>query len=251
MTIEEGRNFLRRLDKILPIYRNVEVVICPTMVALHPLSKEIKGEKVKLGVQNIHYADHGTFTGEVSAPMVKDIASYALVGHSDRRRKFHEDEDMIARKVAACLRNGLTPVLCVGEDLISRQNNEADIVIHDQVAAGLVMLTGEDIENVVIAYEPIWSISEGDGKGAFANPDIVAKAVKVIRRTIESLYGKKAAAALRIIYGGSSNPDDAGAYLSIPGIDGLLPGGASMNYHSFAAMVEIAHAKAKPNKHTK
>ena len=245
LSFGEASLFVHRLDKEMTNHKDVEVAIAPTMLALATLHRDIDQKKIKLAAQNVHYADHGTFTGEVSAAMVKDYVDYAIVGHSDRRQKFHESNDDIARKMAACIRNGITPVLCVGEDLLTRQSEQTDFVIHDQVVSALAMLTDEDISKIIIAYEPIWALSSGDGHGEWAKPDIVAKTAKHILKTVGQLYGKKAEGNLRILYGGSSNPENLGSYLNLKEIDGCLVGGASMNYKSFAQMIEIAHKKSK------
>ena len=192
MTINEASLFMHRLEKKIVDHPNVEAAVCPTSLCLASLAKDHDGKKIKLGAQNVHHADHGTCTGEISAHMVKDLVDFAIVGHSDRRIKFHETDDEIARKMAACLRNGVTPVLCVGEDLMARQNEESDLVLHDQVVAALAMLTDEDLSKIVIAYEPLWAISSGDGQGEWAKPDIVLKATQVIRSTVSQLYAKKA-----------------------------------------------------------
>ncbi len=240
MTVDQALLFIQRFEKEIKASKDVEVVICPSTVCIQPLSKVIDSKKLKLGVQNFHFADSGTFTGEVSATQVKEFVSYGIVGHSDRRLKFNERDDEIARKMTAALRNNITPILCVGEDLMQRQEGLTDIIIHDQLIAALSMLTAEDISQIVIAYEPIWSISSGDGQGENAKPEPVKKAIATIRKTIRELHGKKAEESLRVLYGGSSNPDNALSYLRISGIDGLLAGGASLNYKSFAQMIEVA-----------
>jgi len=240
MTVEESELFFKRLDKEIKPHKSVEVVVCPTFLPLVSLAGKVDSKKFKLGAQNFHYADHGTFTGEVSALQLRGIVQYGLVGHSDRRQKFHESDQDIARKLAAAVRVGIKPILCVGEDLLQRQDGLTNIVLHDQVSAALAMLTADDISGIIIAYEPIWSISSGDGHGENAGPEPVKKAVATIRKTVGELYGKKAESSLRVLYGGSSNPDNALGYLKITGVDGLLVGGASLNYKSFASIIDKA-----------
>lgn len=163
MTVDQAVLYVNRIDKEIKPHKDVEVVICPGTVCLHPLSKLVNTKKIKLGIQNFYYADSGTFTGETSATQVKEMVEYGIVGHSDRRRKFYEQDDEIARKMTAALRNNITPILCVGEDLIQRQDGLTDVIIQDQLTTALSMITAEDISQILIAYEPIWSISSGDG----------------------------------------------------------------------------------------
>jgi len=238
MTIDESKLFMTRLEKEISSIKDVEIVICPTFLPLSEMAKKLNKKKFKLGAQNFHYADQGTYTGEVAAAQLKDLIGYGLVGHSDRRQKFNESDQDIARKMASAVRNSIRPILCVGEDLLQRQEGLTNIILHDQLSAGLAMLTAEDLASVMIAYEPIWAISSGDGHGENAGPDPVKKAITTIRQTVSELYGKKAESSLHVLYGGSSNPDNALSYLRITGVDGLLVGGASLNYKSFADIIK-------------
>lgn len=240
MTLDESVLFVDRINKEVVSPKDIEIVICPTFLPLTQMAKKIDQKKFKLGAQNFYHADHGTYTGEVSAFQLKDFVQYGLVGHSDRRQKFSESDQDIARKMAAAVRVGIKPVLCVGEDLLQRQDGLTNIILHDQVSAALAMLTAEDISSILIAYEPIWAISNGDGHGEDAGPDMVKKAVLTIRKTVGELYGKKAESSLKVLYGGSSNPDNALGYMNITGVDGLLVGGASLNYKSFADIINKA-----------
>ena len=240
-TPEQAQKFATHFLKKYVPHRNVQAVICPTYLALPELFKTFEGTGVALGAQNFWFADHGTFTGEVSAAMLTPYVDYSIVGHSDRRYTFGEDDEIIARKMAASLRNSIKPILCVGENLVQRQALQTDLVLHDQVIAALSMLTTEDLEDVTIAYEPLWAISKGDGQGEHASPREVEKAVKAIRRSGVELCGKTAADNMRILYGGSSSPDNAKAYLNLPHVDGLLVGGHSLIYEHFVQMIEIAH----------
>jgi triosephosphate isomerase len=218
------------------------VVICAPFIDLYPMSKEINHKKFKLGAQNLHYADEGPYTGEISPTMLKGLAEYVLVGHSERRA-MGEDDKLIAKKLAAAVRNGLKPILCVGENLNDREHGLAEKVVVDQLTAGLRELTAEDLGGLVIAYEPVWAINHHDGKKALAATPAQTKfAYRAIRTTIEELYGEAGTGGLRLLYGGSSSPDNAQAHLSMSHVDGLLPGTASLNYESFAKMIEIAQA---------
>jgi triosephosphate isomerase (TIM) len=210
--------------------------VCPPAVDLPAMAAVAERGKVSLGAQNIHYMDEGPYTGEIAAPMLKGLAEYVLIGHSERRA-MGEDDKMIAQKMAAAVRNGLTPVLCVGEKTLERQHNLALRVVVAQLAAALALLTAADVANVVVAYEPVWAI----GTGKYATPDEIRPVIKAIRHTVEELYSADAA-SMWVIYGGSVTAGDCRAYLAMPGVDGLLVGGASLNYEEFAGIIKEAQA---------
>lgn len=243
LNTQQASVLVHQLHKHIPIHRDVEVVLAPSMLVLQPISVEIDRRKFRLCAQNAHHQDEGAFTGEVSFTMLRDLVQYCLVGHSERRHVFGEKPDMIRDKVSAAVRNGITPILCVGETKIERLANETRVVIHDQLVTAIANLTADEVANMVIAYEPVWAISSGANyaQHEIASPEDVGRIVKFIRKTVQDLYGVKTAAQVRILYGGSSNADNAHAYLMVPGIDGLLPGGASLNYWQFSHMAEIAH----------
>lgn len=234
---------VHRLQERIKIHRDVEVVLCPSMLTLQPLSMQIDRRKFRLGAQNAYFEDEGPFTGEVSATMLRDLVHYVIVGHSERRHVFNESDKEIAKKVAACLRNEISPILCVGETKSERLAKETKQVLHDQLRVGLSGVVARDLENIVIAYEPVWAISDGHNykDHVLAKPDQIAEAVKTIQHNLAHMFGEKAAKKTRILYGGSSNPEVARGYLEIEGIDGLLVGGASLNYHHFSAIVEAAY----------
>lgn len=234
---------LHRLHERIKIHRYVEVVLAPSMLVLQPLSTQIDRRKFRLAAQNAYHKDEGAFTGEVSFTMLQDLVHYVIIGHSERRHVFNEDLEMVRDKVTACVRNGISPVICIGETKQERLEGETKQVIHDQLVSALSNLTSEDIEKVVIAYEPVWAISGGkDYKNhEIATPGEVEKIARYIRSIVHDLYGAKAAEAVRLLYGGSSNDENAKTYLTVPGIDGLLPGGASLNYHAFSSIVDTAY----------
>ena len=236
-TVGESSLFLHKLQETVPSYRDVETVLCPNMLTVQSLSLQVDRRKFKLGAQNFYYQDEGAFTGEVSAHMLRSLVSYALVGHSNRRHIFGEENKLIGLKVQAALRNGIRPILCVGETKHERTDGETQQVLHDQVVAGLANVTSEEIDQVVIAYEPVWAIGTGD----FAKVDDASQAAKLIRKHVDALFGRKAAAKIQILYGGSVDADNAGAYLAAEDIDGLLIGGASLKAQAFASIVKRAH----------
>jgi len=239
--VHEASLFLHKLDKVVKIHRNVEVVIAPTMLALQTLSLQVNLRQIKLAAQNFYWRDHGAYTGEVSASQLQGIVQYALVGHSERRNVFNESDKDTRAKVQSAVRNGIKPILCIGETAGEKTSNETQDVLHDQLVGGLANITSEELENVVIAYEPIWAI--GTGKNAL--PDDVSAAIKIIRSQIKHLYGKNAAENIQVLYGGSVTPDSAGGYLALDDVDGLLIGGASLDETAFSTIIEKAYISKK------
>ncbi len=232
---------VHRLQERIKIHRDVEVVLIPGMMTLQPMSMQIDRRKFRLGAQNAHYEDEGAFTGETSMTMLNDLVHYVLVGHSERRHIFGETDQEAAKKVAAALRNDIMPILCVGETKHERAQKETKQVLHDQTVAGLKNVTSSELDKIVVAYEPVWAIGTGD----HAKPEQVAEAIEIIRNNVLHLYGKRAANRLRVLYGGSVNADNARAFLEVAGVDGLLVGGASLNYHQFADIVDSAFRLSK------
>ncbi|MBI4034581.1 triose-phosphate isomerase [Candidatus Saccharibacteria bacterium] len=225
---------VHRLQERLKIHRDIEIVLAPSLLALQPLSLQIDRRKFRLAVQNAYFRDEGAYTGEVSFTMLRELVHYAIIGHSERRQIFHEDLDLIRQKVKAAVRNGITPILCVGETKQERDDNETKQVLHDQLMSGLSDLTEKEVGGLVIAYEPVWAI----GKGlVVAKPSQVRSAVDYIRSYIAGIYDDKAAAKVRVLYGGDVMPEVAGGLLDVPGVNGFLVGHASLNYHEFSNIV--------------
>jgi len=238
LNTHEASLLVHRLSQHIKIHRDVEVVLAPSLLSLQPLSQEIDRRKFRLAAQDAYFKDEGAYTGEVSFSMLRDLVHYAIVGHSARRIYFGETLEIIRDKVQAAVRNGITPILCIGETKQERDAGESKRVIHDHLTSALSNLTSDDIENIVIAYEPVWAISTFDGE--VAKPDDMAKAIAFIRMQIKELYGEKASKIVRVLYGGSVNAEDARAYLELDGVDGALIGAASLNYQQFASIVETA-----------
>lgn len=235
----QASTLLHRMDQNIKAHRDIEVVIAPSPLTLQPLSMEIDRRKFRLSAQDGFYKDEGPYMGEVSFAMMQDLVHYGIVGHSSRRVYFGETLDVIRDKVEAAVRNGITPILCIGETKEERNAGETKQVIHDQLTTALANITSDDIEEMVIAYEPVWAISTFEGE--HSRPDDMKKAIEYIRFQIRELYGSGAAEAVRILYGGSVDEHDARAYLEIDGCDGALVGAASLNYHQFAAIVDSAY----------
>ncbi|HYH36274.1 MAG TPA: triose-phosphate isomerase [Candidatus Saccharimonadales bacterium] len=246
LNVHEASLLVKRLDDRISLHRDIEVVLAPSMLCLQPLSVQIDRRKFRLAAQNAFYRDEGAFTGEVSFTMLRDLVHYVIVGHSERRIYFHENLEMIRDKIQAAVRNEISPILCVGESQQERAAGETKRVIHDQINTALSNLTPEEVGQVVIAYEPVWAIS-GFG-GRLAKPDEIEKIVTVIRSLIRSLYGEPVARNVRILYGGSVDDHIAGGYLGIEGVDGLLVGNASLNYHKFSGIVDSAHRQSHKDK---
>lgn len=236
-TTGQASLYLHKLQEQAPNYRDVEVVLCPNLLALQSLSLQVNHRKFRLGAQNCYFEDAGAFTGEVSATQMRGLVSYVIVGHSERRHIFGETNKLVANKVQAVLRNGMKPILCVGETKHERNEGETAHVIHDQVVAGLRNISSDEIENIVIAYEPVWAIGTGD----FAEVGDAEKVVKLIRKHVRALFGDKAAETVRVLYGGSVDASNAGAFVRAEGIDGLLVGGASLKARVFSGIIDSAH----------
>ncbi|HVQ44203.1 MAG TPA: triose-phosphate isomerase [Candidatus Saccharimonadia bacterium] len=238
----EASLLMRRLDEHIEAKSSTEIVICPPAIDLYPLAKDLDRKKFKLGAQNVHYLDSGPYTGEISPAMLAGLADYVIVGHSERRA-MGEDDSLIAAKLSAAVRNNLTPVLCIGENLHDHQHNLAERVVVDQLTAALANLTADDIAGLVIAYEPVWAINHHDGHPPRpATPDDIRFAYRAIRTTLEELYGEGGLAGVRLLYGGSVDPDHCRAYLEMDHVDGLLPGTSSLNYESFAKIVKTVQS---------
>lgn len=228
-----------RLHKHISGHRDIEVVIAPSHLSLQPLSLQIDRRRFRLAAQNANAKDEGALTGEVSFTMLHNLVHYVIIGHSERRIYFHESLDDIRQKVAACVRNKMMPIICVGETADERHAGETKQVLHDQITTALSDLTAEEVNDVVIAYEPVWAISNFGGQ--IAKPDEVQKALAFIRHQVRELYGAEAAEAVRILYGGSVDDHIAGGYLALPDCEGVLVGSASLNYHKFSGIVDAAY----------
>ena len=217
-------------------YERVEVVVCPPFTALRSVQTVIESDHlpIRLGAQNVHWVDSGAFTGEVSPAMLASLrVRFVVVGHSERRAMFGEDDSVVARKTAAVLASGLIPIVAVGESLDQRESGETEDVIGGQLSTALRGLDREAAARVAVAYEPVWAI----GTGRTADPDLAAAAIGHLRSVIGAEHGDLAAEAVRILYGGSVNPGNISAFMAKTDIDGALVGGASLDPDQFAAVV--------------
>lgn len=233
-TVAEAAEFI---DALLPRIAATphDVVICPGYLALSEVVERSRGSAVSVAAQNMHQAESGAFTGEISAAMLVEADVTAVIlGHSERRQFFGETDAALAEKVEVALGAELTPILCVGESEAQREAGQTEEIVGGQLRADLARIAPERIAEVVIAYEPIWAI----GTGKTASPEQAQEACAYIRGVVAELGGD--AEAVRILYGGSVKPANAGELLALPDIDGALVGGASLDPKDFAAIVEAA-----------
>ena len=214
--------------------RGVDVVLCPPFISLEPVSRAIQGSSLKLGAQNMYHQPSGAFTGEISPAMLSGICRYVILGHSERRQYFGEDDQLVNLKVKAAFEAGLLPILCVGETLEQREGGAATDVVVAQIKRGLESLP--NIDGLVVAYEPVWAI----GTGVSASPDTAAEIMGgAIRDTLIQLYGQQAAGEVPLLYGGSVNPDNVEGFVSQESIHGALVGGTSLRADQFAEIVRV------------
>ena len=232
-TPEEAKELVTAL---VPLVKNAKCdgVICPPFEDHCAVKPIIAGTNIHLGVQNIHWAEKGAFTGEISADMLKAHGvEYAIVGHSERRQYFGETDATVNQRTKAAIAAGITPIICVGESLEQRESGVTNAVVSGQTKAALDGIEAKDVETLVIAYEPIWAI----GTGKTATKEDANATIAVIRGAIAEVYGKDVAEKVRIQYGGSMNPTNASELMSMPEIDGGLIGGASLKAEDFSKVV--------------
>lgn len=231
----EARELVNGLNRSLAgVDGSVGVLVCPPFTALVEVASALKGTKIKLGAQNMHWEEKGAFTGEVTAAMLKDVGcDYVIVGHSERRHIFGETDENVNRKANAALNAGLKPIVCVGETEKQEEDGETEAVVSRQVIEGLDGLTSKQMTDIVIAYEPVWAI----GTGKNATPDQAQEVHALIRGIIAREFDESTAEKLPILYGGSVKPANALELMSQDDIDGALVGGASLDADSFAEIV--------------
>ena len=234
----EAATFVRQLTSLLPPVRGIELVLAPPFTALQAVRDALgRDSAISLGAQNLYWEDQGAFTGEISAPMLKDLGCrFVIVGHSERRKLFGEQDEGINKKVHAALRHAVHPILCIGESLAEREAGKTEAIVTGQLLKGLSGLSHQELRTVTIAYEPVWAI----GTGRAATPDQAVAVHRLIRRTISERWRPENGEAMRILYGGSVTPQNIGALLVSDEIDGALVGGACLDPNSFATIVTLA-----------
>jgi triosephosphate isomerase len=237
-TIAEAEEFISALLPKVSSAEGVDVAICPPFTALQAMVDSARGSRVWVYAQNMHEADSGAFTGEVSAAMLDELdVNGVLLGHSERREHFGESDAALQQKVVKALDTGLAPMLCVGETEDERENGDTERKLRHQVMEGLEKVPKDRLADLCIAYEPIWAI----GTGKVATPEIAQEACGFVRALVAH-FDKAAAEQVRVLYGGSVKPDNAGELMAQQDIDGFLVGGASLEADSFSAIIEAARA---------
>lgn len=235
-TPAETTVFCERFLPLVASAAHCDILLCPPFVSIAAAVAATAGSAVGVGAQNLYWQKEGAFTGEVSAPMLKAAGCRSvIIGHSERRQYFGETDATVFKKTAAAIEAGLQPIVCVGELLEERESNRTNDVLARQVKEGLAALRPDEFAKVVIAYEPVWAI----GTGKTATPEMAADAHRFIREQVRAAFGVEAAAAVRILYGGSVKPDNVKGLMAQPEIDGALVGGASLKPEDFSLIVNF------------
>lgn len=233
-TIDEALNLVASVKAGVHKATECEIVICPPFTALEAVGKALRESSIELGAQDMHPEAEGAFTGEVSPIMLKEMGCrYVILGHSERRRHFHETDAFVNEKLKSALKFNLNPIVCMGETLEQREARQAFEVVKAQFEAAFKDLKKEDIQRTVIAYEPVWAI----GTGRTATPEQAEQMHSYVRRLLNEKYGEENAGRILILYGGSVRPDNMAALMQKPNVDGALVGGASLKAESFIQIV--------------
>jgi len=235
LTVSESTILAERLSKEILFYDNVETVVAPSFVSLYSVSKSLGNSAIEIAAQDVFWEEKGAFTGEISPLMLRGLARYCLVGHSERRVHFDEKDKDVAKKMRGLLSFGIKPILCIGETLNERNDGLGKVVSISQLEGALAFVSREDLENITIAYEPVWAI----GTGRACKPKDALYVIEAVRKFLKALYGEKTAKEVRILYGGSVNEENVKEFLD-EGIDGFLVGGASLDHKEFTKIVKSA-----------
>jgi triosephosphate isomerase (TIM) len=234
-TASEAKTFTEEVKGLVPDTDKIDSVICAPALFLENLVEQTKESKVAIGAQNMHFEENGAFTGEVSPVALADIGvEYVIIGHSERREMFNETDDSVNKKTLTAFKHNLTPIVCVGETLEQRENNETKDLVGAQVKQALTGLTEDQVKQTVIAYEPIWAIGTGKSSTAEDANEVCAH----IRQVVASEFSQSAADSVRVQYGGSVKPNNIKEYMAQSDIDGALVGGASLEPQSFLQLLE-------------
>ena len=237
-TVHETALYIKELRALVRDARGVDIVVAPPFTALHTASELARGTNIETAAQNLHWEREGAFTGDISAPMIKEAgADYVIVGHSERRTVFGETDVMVNRKIRAALGAQLTVIACIGETLEQRDADQTLAILDEQLRVGFDGLTATELREIVIAYEPVWAI----GTGRNATPEQAQEAHAHIRSRLRQWFGGDAADQCRILYGGSVKPNNIGSLATQPDVDGALVGGASLDARAFSDIVHQAH----------
>lgn len=235
-TPQEAAETAEQLVEQVRDVSDVDIMIAPPFTALESVSRAIKNSPVALGAQDLYWEEEGAYTGEISAPMLKSMGcEYGIIGHSERRQYFGETDKTVNQKIQAAIRIGLKPVFCIGETEQERESEQTFSVLDKQVRKGLERLVLEQLDTLIIAYEPVWAI----GTGKTATDDQAQEVHQFIRSLIEKSFGNDLSKSIRILYGGSVKPDNIANLMAMPDIDGALVGGASLSAESFGKIVQF------------
>ncbi len=235
-TVGEALDLVRELKTAISGVKEVEVAVAPPFTALDAVRKELEGSSIRLAAQNLYWEEKGAFTGEISPPMLREVGChYVIIGHSERRQFFGESDETVNRRINAALAQGLKVMFCIGETLKEREEGKTFSLIERQMEGGLKGLSGKEMRNMVMAYEPVWAI----GTGKTATPEQAEEVHRFIRGKLERLYSREVAEEIRIQYGGSVTPENIKGLMNQPNIDGALVGGASLKAESFSKIVRF------------
>src|SRR4030066_1051968 len=235
-TVGEAIDLVRELKTAISGVREVEVAVAPPFTALHAVHKEREGSSIRLAAQNLYWEEKGAFTGEISPLMLKEVGcQYVIIGHSERRQFFGESDETVNRRIKAALAQGLKVIFCIGETLKEREEGKTFSVIERQLEGGLKGLGDQEMQKMVMHYEPVWAI----GTGKTATPEQAEEVHRFIRGKIEKLYSREVSEEIRIQYGGSVTPENVKGLMNQPDIDGALVGGASLKAESFSKIVRF------------
>ncbi|MCL5093638.1 MAG: triose-phosphate isomerase [Patescibacteria group bacterium] len=233
LTVPEATILAERLKKEIVFVDGVETVVAPSFVSLYSVSETLADSAISVGAQDVFYEENGSYTGEVSAAMLRGLAKYCIVGHSERRIYFGESDRDVSQKVKALLTYDIKPIICIGETLREHSDGLSKVVAVSEAEAALRFVTKEDLENITFAYEPVWAI----GSGKACHPDDAENVIQAVQKFIKALFGDKAADKIRILYGGSVNAENAKGFMK-KNIDGFLVGGASLDHEEFTEIVK-------------
>jgi len=230
-TVTEAVTLVQTMRAELDKINRVEKVVCPPFISLVPVKEALKGSSVRLGAQNVYFMEKGAYTGEISPLMLAGLCDYVIIGHSERRQYFGEQNELVNKKVIAALKAGLMPILCVGEKLEQNEAGKTEAVVSEQMKSALAGIS--DVDGLVIAYEPVWAI----GTGKAATGEQANKTIAFIRRTVAQLYNDQIAQDMRILYGGSVTAANIAEFVRYTDIDGALVGGASLKAPEFIGIL--------------
>jgi triosephosphate isomerase len=237
--LAESIAFVNEVKDRLPATDKVDSIVCAPALFLERMLKEADGSRLAIGAQTMHFEESGAFTGEISPLSLKDLGvPYVIIGHSERREMFAETDETVNKKVKAAFTHGITPIICVGETLEQRENEETQSLVTTQIKAAFAGLTPEQAKRAVVAYEPIWAIGTGESSTSSDANEVCSH----IRHSIEILFSSDVANELRIQYGGSVKPENIDTYMAERDIDGALVGGASLNPESFLKLLEAVQS---------